>query len=214
MGLDVVMIGLDEIKENVKTDAQVAAMVKWLQENVPASSAARIGEPAPRLAEGERVGSYSDLHVLRGLAIRFEREGGDALAGATEDDFAAEAEAYYAEPPATRSRFRHLVDHSDCEGVYVPLPLDDPVTVTGQVSLAGAPPEEVNVSIGSSGALLAELEELAPLVGLAGDRGDLGDAALDNALSAHPWPTAAYVWAVMHWFARESVRESTLIQFC
>ena len=31
MGLDVVMIGLDEIKEQVKTDVQVAAMVKWLR---------------------------------------------------------------------------------------------------------------------------------------------------------------------------------------
>src|SRR6478735_4444432 len=86
MGLDVVMIGLDEIKEQVKTDVQVAAMVKWLQENIPETHTTHIGEPTGRMSEGDRVGLYSDLHVLRGLALRFERDGAAALADATEED--------------------------------------------------------------------------------------------------------------------------------
>ena len=74
----------------MKTDAQVAAMVKWLQENVPETHTTHIGQPSGRMSEGDRVGLYSDLHVLRGLALRFERGGTAALLDATEEDLQGE----------------------------------------------------------------------------------------------------------------------------
>ena len=214
MGLDVVMIGLDEIKEQVKTDAQVAAMVKWLQENVPETHTTHIGQPSGRMSEGDRVGLYSDLHVLRGLALRFERIGASALQDATEEDLQGETDRFAeAEPPET-TRFINLVNHSDCDGVYVPLPLREPVTVSGSLKLPGAEEEAVNVSIGSSEGLLEELDELAPILEMPGDRGSLSEKHFEQAVADHRWPTAAYVWGLLHWYARESVRAKTLIVFC
>ena len=175
MGLDVVMIGLDEIKEQVKTDAQVAAMVKWLQENVPETHTTHIGQPSGRMSEGDRVGLYSDLHVLRGLALRFERIGASALQDATEEDLQGETDRFYeAEPPET-TRF---------------------------------------INLGSSEGLLEELDELAPILEMPGDRGSLSEKHFEQAVADHRWPTAAYVWGLLHWYARESVRAKTLIVFC
>jgi len=214
MGLDVVMMGLDEIKEQVKTDVQVAAMVKWLQENVPETHTTHIGEPSGRMSEGDRVGLYSDLHVLRGLALRYERGGLPALEDVTEDDLQVETDRFYEAEPPLATRFLNLVNHSDCDGVYVPLPLREPVTVSGTLKLPGADEEAVNVSIGSSEGLLDELDELAPVLAMPGDRGSLSEAHFEQAVAVHRWPTAAYVWGLLHWYARESVRAKTLIVFC
>jgi hypothetical protein len=214
VGLDVVMIGLDEIKEQVKTDVQVAAMVKWLQENVPETHTTHIGEPTGRMSDGDRIGLYSDLHVLRGLALRFERAGAQSLAGCTEADLQEETDRFYDAEPAVTTRFINLVNHSDCDGVYVPLPLGEPVTVSGTLKLPGADEAEVNVSIGSSEGLLDELDELAPLIDLPGDRGSLSEKHFEQVVADHRWPTAAYVWGLLHWYARESVRSKTLIVFC
>ncbi|MBC8021719.1 MAG: hypothetical protein H7Y14_01275 [Burkholderiales bacterium] len=214
MGLDVVMIGLDEIKEQVTTDVEVAAMVKWLQENIPETHTTHIGEPSGRMSEGDRLGLYSDLHVLRGLALRFERAGASSLEGATEEDLQVETERFYDAEPPLATRFINLVNHSDCDGVYVPLPLREPVTVSGTLKLPGAQEEAVNVSIGSSEGLLDELDELGPLIALPGDRGSMSETHFEQAVAGHRWPTAAYVWGLLHWYARESVRAKTLIRFC
>lgn len=40
------------------------------------------------------------------------------------------------------------------------------------------------------------------------------DVAEDLATAAHRRPTAAYVWGLLHWYARESVRDGTVIVFC
>ena len=214
MGLDVVMIGLDEIKEQVKTDVQVAAMVKWLQENIPETHTTHIGEPSGAMLEGHRVGLYSDLHVLRGLALRFERGGARALADATEEDLQGETDRFYESEPVAGTRFLNLINHSDCDGVYVPLPLAEPVTVSGTLKLPGAEEASVNVSIGSSEGLLDELDELAPLIDMPGDRGSMSEPHFEQVVADHRWPTAAYVWGLLHWYARESVRTKTLIVFC
>lgn len=214
MGLDVVMIGLNEIKDAVRTDPRMATLVKWLQENVPETQNTDIGEPSGPMSGGHRVGLYSDLHVLRGLALRFERVGAQEVLEATEDDLYAAVEDYYEADPPRATRFVQLVNHSDSDGVYVPLPIPEPVYVNGTVRIPGAEDEEVSVSIGSSNALLAELEELAPLISLAGDAGSMSEVQFDLAVGAHRWPTVAYVWGLLHWYARESVRGRTLIQFC
>jgi hypothetical protein len=214
VGLDVVMIGLDEIKEQVKTDVQVAAMVKWLQENVPETHTTHIGEPTGRMSEGDRLGLYSDLHILRGLALRLERAGAESLAQCTEAELQEETDRFYDTEPPLATRFQHLVNHSDCDGVYVPLPLREPVTVSGTLKLPGADEEDVNVSIGSSEALLEELDELDPILAMPGDRGSLSEKHFEQTVAEHRWPTAAYVWGLLHWYARESVRSKTLIVFC
>ena len=215
MGLDVVMVGLNEIKDRVNKDAAVTALVKWLQENVPEAHTTNIGEPSGPMSGGHRVGMYSDLHVLRGLALRYEQRGAPGLAGASEEEFAALSDAFYTSDPPEATRFNHLINHSDADGLYVPLPLAEPVYVTGTMKLtAEQEDEEISLSIGSSEELLRELDELAPVIGLAGDLGSMTETEFEMAVAETSWPTAAYVWGLLHWYARESVRGKTLIQFC
>jgi hypothetical protein len=214
MGLDVAMVGLNDIKEMVNKDAAVTAMVKWLQENVPEAHTTSIGEPSGPMSGGHEVGDYTDLHVLRGLALRFEQEGAAGLAGASEDELYALTEAFYRSDPPGDTRFSHLVNHSDADGVYIPMPLAQPVYVTGTLQLIDRDEEQINLSIGSSEALLCELDELAPLIGLSGDLGSMTELEFEQAVAASRWPTAAHVWGLLHWYARESVRGKTLIQFC
>jgi hypothetical protein len=215
MGLDVVMVGLNEIKDRVNKDVGVTAMVKWLQENVPAAHTTNIGEPSGPMSGGHRIGMYSDLHVLRGLALRFEQQGAPGLAGATEDELYALSEAFYETDPPAPTRFNHLINHSDADGIYIPLPLPEPVYVTGSMKLTpDDEEEEINLSIGSSEELLRELDELAPVIGLSGDLGSMTETEFELAVAETPWPTAAHVWGLLHWYARESVRGKTLIQFC
>jgi hypothetical protein len=214
MGLDVVMVGLNDIKEMVNKDAGITAMVRWLQENVPEAHTTNIGEPSGPMSGGHEVGAYTDLHVLRGLALRLELHGAAGLEGASEDDFYALTESFYGADSPGETRFAHLINHSDADGVYIPLPLAQPVYVTGTLQLIDRDEEEINLSIGSSEALLRELDELAPAIGLAGDLGSMTELAFEKAVAASRWPTAAYVWGLLHWYARESVRGKTLIQFC
>ena len=62
--------------------------------------------------------------------------------------------------------------------------------------------------------MLDELDELALVLAMPGDRGSLSEKHFEQAVSDHRWPTAAYVWGLLHWYARESVRAKTLIVFC
>src|SRR5258708_22791652 len=108
MGLDVVMVGLNEIKDRVNKDVAVTALVKWLQENVPEAHTTNIGEPSGPMSGGHRVGMYSDLHVLRGLALRYEQRGAPGPAGASEEEFAALSHAFCTSVPPEATRINQL----------------------------------------------------------------------------------------------------------
>src|SRR5258708_39841187 len=95
MGLDVVMVGLNEIKDRVNKDVAVTALVKWLQENVPEAHTTNIGEPSGPMSGGHRVGMDSDLHVLRGLALPYEQRCAPGLAGPCVGEFAGLALSDY-----------------------------------------------------------------------------------------------------------------------
>src|SRR5258708_20156109 len=163
MGLDVVMVGLNEIKDRVNKDVAVTALVKWLKESGREAHTSNIGEPSGPMSGGHRVGMYSDLHVLRGLALRFEQQGAPGLAGASEDDLYALSEAFYESDPPEATRFNHLINHSDADGLYVPLPLAEPVYVTGTMNLtAEDEDEEISLSIGSNQERPDQLDPPAP----------------------------------------------------
>jgi hypothetical protein len=214
MGLDVIMLGGEGLTEAQKEgDAAAIVLVNYLVNNLPDGvKEIDLGEPEELLGFGQRVGSYSALHVLRGLAVAVDRlgHGADVL---TEEDF-AEAIGEFYELGKIETGFPHLLHHSDTEGYYVPFTLPGPMTVTGAVKHQDGEHEEVAVSVGSSPALLAELDRLAPHLGLTQDMGHLGEEAFDELAAAHRWPTAAWVWGVLHWYARESTRGVTFVQFC
>lgn len=210
MGLDIVMLGessLKQLKEDPASDPELAMLVGYLVANFPDAKSLDFKEPLPELAEGHRIGTYSDLHFLRGLAVLLE-EDPSSVSTKTQEDLEAAAEAYY-ERDDQSTGFEHLLQHADDSGYYVPMEFAHGTWLEGTIE-----GEEVQISIGSSQALLRELDALSPVIGLPGDLGDLGEDALIQQVEQHKWPVAAYVWGVLRYYARESVNRTGILLFC
>lgn len=187
------------------------------------------------------VGGYSALHHLRRYAV-YVAAGRTAPpeqdVGASEDPILA---SWYAVPatkispgvfqhdaPLTgwrrwlgfsnllsRRSFLplHLVQHSDCEGCYVPIDFAKPL----EVQYRGHKDKPVTMTIGSSVQLLAELEVVAAHLELPSDIDPEADVFFEAAkLNGPQWqryPTAARVCAVLRQVAIESVKHHALIVF-
>jgi len=215
MGLDIVMIGAKSLAESANEDLPLALTVSYLVRNIPDAATVDIGEPDPVLADGHRIGRYSALHVLRGLAVAYE-DLGIKVQTLSEDDLESAIAMTSMREQDAPTRFRHLIDHSDAEGYYVPMEIGAPMGIEYQPPADELDAEDSveSVSIGSSLALLRELNELQTVLGLDGDMGELGEEAFERRVSEHRWPTAAHVWGVLRWYARESAGKRLFILFC
>jgi hypothetical protein len=209
MGLDIVMLGessLKSLKEDPSSDSELSMLVGYLVANFPEAKSLDFKEPLPDVTEGHRVGTYSDLHFLRGLAVLVEQD--SDMSATTQEELEAAAEAFYKREDQS-TRFEHLLQHADDSGYYVPFEFPKGMWVEGTIE-----EDEVQISIGSSQALLRELDALGPVIGLAGDLGDLGEEELIEQAEQHRWPIAAYVWGVLRYYARESVNRTGIVLFC
>jgi hypothetical protein len=215
MGLDIVMIGAKSLAETANEDLSLALTVSYLVRSIPDAAQVDIGEPDAVLADGYRLGRYAALHVLRGLAVAYD-ELGESVRNLSEDELESAIDDFYLSEQDTPTRFRHLIDHSDAEGYYVPLEIGEPVGIEYEPARTDddSEAEAETVSIGSSLALLRELNELQAVLGLDGDLGELGEETFERRVSEHRWPTAAHVWGVLRWCARESAGKKLFIQFC
>jgi len=210
MALDIVMIGGADVDEENRDDPEFAILVRYIRENFPGETQVQIGETGEACKDGHQVGTYSHLHVLRGLAILLEKNGPAAVARMSEDDFEQAAEFFYAREPSA-TRYSHLIDHQDDRGYYVPFELPEPVAV--EAKLAGRN-EPLLITVGSSKALLRELDELNAVLEMPGDAGELGKVNFEKVSSAHSWPIAAHVWGVLRLYARESAERYLYVRFC
>jgi hypothetical protein len=214
MGLDVVTLGATAMAPLLKSPNEVpelAILVQSLIDNFPdAMKSLDVGEPDLRLAEGLNVGGYSSLHKLRGLAIMV-MDGRQAIRDAGEDELDQAAESYYSSG-RSGGRFRHLLDHPDSEGYYVPIEFNEPLVIDGQRLADGL---AMTVVAGSSQGLLKELIELGTWIEL--DKGgvfELTEGELTTLFNQHRWPNVAYAWLVLIQAVRESVSKSCFLQFC
>jgi hypothetical protein len=215
MGLDIVMIGAKSLAESADEDLSLGLTVNYLIRNVPGAASVELGEPDESLADGHRIGRYSALHLLRGLAVAYDGRGA-ALQALAEEDLEAVIDQFYALEIDAPTRFQHLINHSDAEGYYVPLEIGEPVGIEYRPSVEDPEADDSveTVSIGSSLALLRELNDLQAALGLPGDMGELGEEAFKRCVAEHKWPTAAHVWGLLRWYARESVARKLFILFC
>lgn len=107
----------------------------------------------------------------------------------------------------------HLLCHSDCEGFYVPVPLDEPV-FDREHDVAGGG------MIGSSAGLAAELRVTAPLIGIElRPDGTVDDAEIERVFAAAnaektPVWREQLVWLALFEAARLSVAHGAAIVFC
>ncbi|MBX3076492.1 hypothetical protein KF913_21445 [Candidatus Obscuribacterales bacterium] len=109
-------------------------------------------------------------------------------------------------------KFKHLINHSDSNGFYIPVDFDDPFSFDVASSTGDG---SWKCDIGSSNALLRELDELNQFLKVPGDVGQLnGTAVLDQQIAGDTFEEEKRVWGMLHWLARESVARSLLLEFC
>ena len=146
-----------------------------------------------------RVGNYHALHVLREFAEQHNDDG----------------------------TITHLLDHSDCDGVYIPVRFTEPLWIPMRNRIDGIVFEPVDFSVGSSLALLDELNTLGPaLAALLPDRTEirwglrlgphgqwLSEDNAEEALGGRE-ATILHVARVLHHAALLSKRLGSAISFC
>lgn len=109
-------------------------------------------------------------------------------------------------------KFKHLINHSDSNGFYIPVDFDEPFSFD-VASFSGD--GSWKCDIGSSQALLRELDELNSYLKVPGDVGQLnGTAVLDQQIAGDIFEEEKRVWGMLHWLVRESVARSLLLEFC
>lgn len=98
----------------------------------------------------------------------------------------------------------HLIYHSDCDGTYVPVDFDEPVTVD-------------SVIVGSSQRLLRELRTCAGPLGITlaadGTLTDAEAARVASVPSGHPFRREWEAWLALHEAARVSIATGHAIVF-
>jgi hypothetical protein len=162
----------------------------------------------------ERIGRYSDLQRLRSYAAHIAV-------------FKKSPESLDAEPISEELRTMydgsrpfshpHLMNHSDCEGYYVPTPFSEPVQIPLLVAIDSDShhSEEVwHADVGSSAILLRELESMSEFLHLPNAaRHRRRSKPLLEALEGDLWAGIKWAWTVLYWLAQESVERNVLVMF-
>ncbi len=231
MGLDCVLVGSDSQFFTGSYQPVIEKVFAALKSDHPDLPAPAIGTTAGEDLSG-RVGSYGAIHYLRHYAAHLAINGcppenpfQDGKHPLLEDVYRGRYKI---------DKFRHLIEHSDCDGFYVPIDFPDPVSLDVRSSEFAEEEEaqkrswfsrifliffpQLNRSalttIGSSQRLLAELDELNLSLKMKGDLGQLGQDQCRQMIEDDPWHNEKWVWATLHWLARESVERSLILEFC
>jgi len=175
------------------------------------------GRPEKDVSFG--FGSYSNLHLLRGFAGRIEGhkparlvEIGDGKHELQEVKEPRVSLKDFANPVyhGAVTRFPHIINHSDCEGFYLPVDFEFPVFFESGDELEGL------VSVGSSVRLSSELKELAPELFETSGKTDVRSLALPNHYFREDRSDigrAKDVWSKLYLLSEASIKQNLPIHF-
>jgi len=159
----------------------------------------------------ERIGNYNLIHHLRRYALHIEVNGKPPL-DCSEDPCKDELllKIYDDE---LKTSFPHLIDHSDCDGYYIPVEFPKPIWIKpSEIDIE----EEVDnplISIGSTINLLKELETINKYLQVNID--DLEN--LENYSERITGDNNEFVkwcWGVLYQMSTNSIKFSQPIIFC
>ena len=152
--------------------------------------------------QGESIGSYGNLHKLRGFAAHIEHNGSIPTAEDQALSYPILRQIYDGE--LQTKRFQHLIEHSDSDGYYLPIEFSEPFPLEV---------EETLNSCGSSLRLLNELNSIGPI--LFGDsytelKGPEIFWKLDD---FDPFQTEKFVWTRLRWIVRNANKYDLVVAF-
>jgi hypothetical protein len=161
----------------------------------------------------ERLGNYSVLHHLRRYAAFIDKTNAPPetpceLEEAANDEILLEV--YDGE---TRTQFPHLIDHSDCDGYYIPCSFEKPLWIKPSEIGMDQDDDEMLISAGSSKKLLEELTILNNYLQIDTDEiSNLEEFA--TRIASDKWEFVKWSWAVLYYMCVNSIKFRQPMIFC
>jgi hypothetical protein len=147
----------------------------------------------------ESIGSYQTLHLLRGFALYVEVEGRPPTDTERQADYPLRQRHSAGE--FETEKFPHLIEHSDADGFYVPIPLKRPINTKD------------GLSVGSTQGLLEELNSLRDPLWQGRDAGFKGPEVLWEIDDRDSFSSEKRAWCQLRWLCRNAIKFNLLISF-
>lgn len=147
----------------------------------------------------ESIGSYHNLHLLRGFSLYVEKESRPPTENERQKDYPLRRRQYEGEFETLE--FPHLIEHSDADGYYIPLPLKSPINTKD------------GLSIGSVQGLLEELNKLRNPLWQGSDATFKGPEVLWEIDDCDPFSQEKRIWCQLRWLCRNAIKFNLVISF-
>jgi len=205
MGMSVSLLGSEAHDPQLREDLRTLSSA--LQPET--FELATVTPPSPYEQFTEAMGSYSNIFRLQLLACQLS-------SGTVPQEPVTNREQVHTLISTLRAKckYRHLLEPWNAKRTYyLPLAFSEPILNVPAVTGWKRWFSKDSCSAGSSAQLLTELNEINSFLRM---KGDAGDTSVDQVLDEtdnDPWGSEKYVWAILRWFARESIRQRGVVAF-
>jgi hypothetical protein len=198
------------IKEKVKE--QAGKNIVWNEEELQSDNDESLKE------EGieyfcERLGTYSLLHHLRRYAAHIDVKGEPPQEPCEVDEVNQDACLLKVYDNEVVTHFPHLIDHSDCDGYYIPCSFDTPIWINPSEIGMEEDHEDLTISVGSSEKLLKELEKINEYLKISPEETEDLEKFSEK-LASDEWEFVKWSWAVLYNMCQQSLKFRQPIVFC
>lgn len=179
-----------------------AALAKKTKEDVPWDASHGTEEDY----KCERLGNYAVLHQLRRYAAHLDVYNKPPAASCDLEEATKDEALLKLYDGETGTSFPHLIDHSDCDGYYLPVSFNDPIWIDKDG-------EDEVISVGSTVKLLQELRYINKHLQVDPDLTEnletLSEGLVSDDLEFEKW-----AWAVLYAMCLRSLELNLPIIFC
>ncbi len=210
MGLDVTLMPLNKILANPKRSSEHEAFLRQTGLTMTPGSDHDFGYT-------EQVGPYAIFHHLWRYAAHLEMNGKPPTEPGThprDDPF------YQQAMQKDRTRFDHLLRHSDDYGYYYPIDFDRPLEITAAVEsggflkkmFGGSKPSIQPVSFGSAVRLQKELLEINQSLNVP-VRDEAPSQTYEDGIHGDEWGDEKWTWTVLYFMSRKAIEHGQIVVF-
>lgn len=161
----------------------------------------------------ERVGDYKLIQLLRWYAAHIDIEGNAPLTPIGIEDVNKDKLLLQIYDGEIETKFKHLIDHSDCDGYYIPCHFDEPMWIHPSELNMTDYDEDLMISVGSSYKLMEELENLNKYLNIDTENLEPLEKYSDS-IAGDKWEFVKWCWAVLYYMCQNSIQFRQPIIFC
>ena len=211
MGLDVTLMPLKKILEDAKRSSEHAAFLAKTGLKMPDGSEEDFGYT-------EQVGPYAIFHHLWRYAAHLEVNGKPPDEPGTHplDD-----PCYQEVLHKPKTRFDHLLRHSDDYGYYYPIDFETPQDITAvaesggflkKIFGGGSKTDATPVSFGSAVRLKNELLQINEFLKVP-VRDEVPSQTYEDGIHGDEWGDEKWTWVVLYFMSRKAIEHGQIMVF-